>query len=199
MSKLLIIGAGGHGKVIADAALESGVWCDIVFLDDAWPNKVKSGIWDIHGKVNHMSQWLGVCSAAVVAIGNNQLRMELQQKLIKAGYSIATIVHPSAQVSRHAKLGAGSVVLANAVVSVDAEVGDAVIINTSATIDHECLLCKGVHIAPGVHLGGGVAVGEFSWIGIGSAVRQGVRIGSNVVIPLGSRVICDVVNSSELS
>ena len=134
MSTLLIIGAGGHGKVVADAALATGYWNEIAFLDDAWPDKRTNGPWAIHGKIDQLSGWKELCAHAVVAIGNNHLRMELQSKLVAVGFEVATIVHPSAQVSRFAKLGTGSVVFANAVVNVDAEVGDAAIINTAATM-----------------------------------------------------------------
>lgn len=192
MSALLIIGAGGHGKVVADAALETGEWGEIVFLDDAWPEKKKNGLWDIHGKVDQLANWKGNCASAVVAIGNNHLRMELQSKLIAVGFEVATIVHPSATVSRFAKLGIGSVVFAHAVVNVDAVVGEAAIINTAATIDHDCQLGKGVHIAPGANLGGGVVVGDFSWVGIGAAVSHYLLIGAEVTVGAGAVVINNI-------
>jgi sugar O-acyltransferase (sialic acid O-acetyltransferase NeuD family) len=192
MSALLIVGAGGHGKVVADAALETGKWNEIVFLDDAWPEKKKNGQWDIRGKVDQLADWKGRCASAVVAIGNNHLRMELQSKLLAAGFEVATIVHPSARVSRFARLGAGCVVFANAVVNVDAEVGDAAIINTAATIDHDCRLGKGVHVAPGANLGGGVAVGDFSWIGIGAAIRHYISIGADVTVGAGAVVVSNI-------
>lgn len=194
MSALLIIGAGGHGKVVADAALETGKWNEIMFMDDAWPEKKKNGQWDIHGRVNHLADWKSRCAHAVVAIGNNHLRMELQFKLVDAGFEIATIVHPSAQVSRFARLGAGCVVFANAVVNVDADVGDAGIINTAATIDHDCCLGKGVHVAPGANLGGGVTVGDFSWIGIGAAICHYISIGTDVTVGAGAVVISNILD-----
>jgi sugar O-acyltransferase (sialic acid O-acetyltransferase NeuD family) len=192
MSTLLIIGAGGHGKVVADAALATGRWDEIVFLDDGWPEKQTNGPWTIHGKVDQLPDWKGRCAHAVVAIGNNHLRMELQSKLVAAELEVATIVHPSAQISPFAKLGAGSVVFANAVVNVDAEVGDATIINTAATIDHDCRLGKGVHVAPGANIGGGVIVGDYSWIGIGAAIRHYTQIGANVTVGAGAAVISNI-------
>ena len=194
MSTLLIIGAGGHGKVVADAALATGHWNGIVFLDDAWPEKKTTGPWTIHGKIDQLTDWKGRCAHAVVAIGNNHLRMELQSQLVAAGFDVATVVHPSAQVSPYAKLGAGSVVLANAVVNVDATVGDATIINTAATIDHDCRLGKGVHIAQGANIGGGVIIGDYSWIGIGAAIRHYSRIGADVTVGAGAAVISDILD-----
>lgn len=194
MSALLIIGAGGHGKVVADAALESGKWSDILFLDDAWPEKKSNGAWEILGAANHMRDWKGRATHAVVAIGNNQLRMELQAKLVAAGFEIATIIHPSARVSRFARLGKGSVVFANAVINVDARIGEAAIINTAATVDHDCQLGVGVHVAPGANLGGGVTVGNFTWIGIGAAVRHYTTIGENVTVGAGAVVVANIAD-----
>jgi sugar O-acyltransferase (sialic acid O-acetyltransferase NeuD family) len=194
MPALLIIGAGGHGKVVADTALETGKWDEIFFLDDAWPEKKKNGIWDIHGKIDQLASWNTKCESAVVAIGNNYLRLELQSKLIDDGFTVATIVHPTARVSRFAKLGLGCVVFANAVVNVDAEVGDAAIINTAATVDHDCRLGKGVHIAPGANLGGGVVVGDLSLIGIGAVIRHYISIGRQVTIGAGAVVVSNIDN-----
>lgn len=192
MSALLIIGAGGHGKVVADAALDTGRWDEIVFLDDAWPDKQVNGRWAVQGKVEQMLEWKSRCVQAVVALGNNQLRMQLQSRLILAGFEMATVVHPSASISRYARLGVGCVVFANAVVNVDAEVGDAAIINTAATVDHDCHLGNGVHIAPGANLGGGVTVGDYSWIGIGAAVRHYQSIGAGVTVGAGAVVVNNI-------
>lgn len=192
MASLLIIGAGGHGKVVADAAIESQEWSEIVFLDDAWPARQENGSWHIHGKILQSAEWLQHCSHAVVAMGNNRLRTEIQATLIAQGFRMATVIHPSAQISRHAKIGQGSVVFANAVINVDAVIGDAAIINTAATVDHDCRLGNGVHIAPGAHLGGGVLVGDLSWVGIGSSVRHYLSIGTNTTIGAGAVVVSSI-------
>lgn len=194
MPALLIIGAGGHGKVVADTALEAGKWSEILFLDDAWPEKKRNGAWDIHGNMEMIESLKLRCTNAIVAIGNNHLRIELQSTLVAAGFEIATIVHPSARVSRFAKIGKGSVVFANAVINVDAQIGEAAIINTAATVDHDCQLGRGVHIAPGANLGGGVAVGDFSWIGIGAAVRHYTSIGADVTVGAGAVVVNNIAD-----
>lgn len=192
MNKLLIVGAGGHGKVVADIALETGKWDNIIFLDDAWPEKIKNGRWYIHGNTSAPEKWLDRCEQAVVAIGDCKLRLSFQTKLRAAGFELPSIVHPSARVSCFAKLGVGCIVCANAVVAVDAEVGDGVIINNSATVDHDCRLGKGVHVAPGANVGGGVVVGDFSWIGIGASVRHYISIGKNVTIGAGAVVVSNI-------
>jgi len=186
MSVLMIVGAGGHGKSVADAALESGQWDEIIFLDDSWPGKLSNDHWEICGNTELLTEWKSRCDGAVVAIGNNYLRVELQSRLVAAGITIATIVHPSSCVSRFATLGAGCVVLANAVVNIDAKVGDAAIIGPSVVIDHDCCLGDGVHIATGVSLGGGVVVGDCSCVGIGAAVCHSVEIAANVSVSVGA-------------
>lgn len=192
MNALLILGAGGHGKVVADTALEMCKWNEVIFLDDAWPEKQKIGHWDICEKISNLAKLKPRCKEAVVAIGNNHLRMELQNRLVEVGFDIANIIHPSAKVSRFAYIGSGSVVFANAVVNVDAVIAEGAIINTAATIDHDCQLGMGVHISPGANLGGGVKVGDFSWVGIGASVRHLVSVGANVTIGAGAVVVSDI-------
>lgn len=192
MAALLILGAGGHGKVVADAALESGNWDGVVFLDDAWPEKGVNGRWPVAGNMQELHCWRDHCKDAVVAIGNNQLRMQLQARLLTAGFNVVSVIHPAATVSCYATLGVGSVVFAGAVINVDATIGDGAIINTSATVDHDCILGVGVHVSPGAHLGGGVKVGDYSWIGIGVSVKHLVLLGSNIVVGAGAVVVEDL-------
>lgn len=192
MAALLILGAGGHGKVVADAALETGDWDEIVFLDDAWPEKNIIGCWPVAGNMQELCCWRDRCKDAVVAIGNNQLRMRLQARLVTGGFNVVSVIHPAATVSRYATLGVGSVVFAGAVINVDATIGDGAIINTSATIDHDCILGVGVHVSPGAHLGGGTKVGDYSWIGIGASVKHLTSIGSNTIVGAGAVVLGDI-------
>lgn len=192
MAALLILGAGGHGKVVADAALETGNWDEVVFLDDAWPEKNIIGCWPIVGNIQELHSWRDRCKDAVVAIGNNQLRMRLQARLVTDGFNVVSVIHPAATVSRYATLGVGSVVFAGAVINVDATIGDGAILNTSATVDHDCILGVGVHVSPGAHLGGGTKVGDYSWIGIGASVKHLTSIGSNTIVGAGAVVLGDI-------
>lgn len=192
MAALLILGAGGHGKVVADAALETGNWDEVVFLDDAWPEKKVNGRWPVAGNMQELRSWRDRCIDAVVAIGGNQLRMQLQARLVTAGFNVVSVIHPAATVSRYATLGAGSVVFAGAVINVDATIGDGAIINTSATVDHDCVLGVGVHVSPGAHLGGGAKVGDYAWIGIGASVKHLASLGSNTVVGAGAVVLGDI-------
>ena len=188
MTTLALLGAGGHGKVVADAALLAG-WRNVVFFDDAWPNVQVNGRWPVVGNMAALFQRLDEFDGVLVSIGNCAARWQKQQVLQAAGAKFATVVHPRACVSPFATLGSGTVVMAGAVVNIDAEVGAACVINTGASVDHDCALAHGVHICPGTHLSGNVTIGACSWIGVGAAVRQGTHIGAGVTVGAGAVVV----------
>lgn len=186
--RLAVLGASGHGKSVADAAMESG-WTELVFFDDRWPALTVNGHWPVIGTTADLLANAPAFDGIVVAIGNCSVRWERHQALVAAGAAMASVIHPRATVSRYAQVGKGAVVLAGAVVNVDAVIGDACIINTGATVDHDCVLGQGVHVSPGAHLAGNVAVGALSWVGVGSAVRQGIGIGAGVMVGAGCVVV----------
>lgn len=191
MKRLAILGASGHGKVAADTAECCG-WQHIDFFDDAWPTVTSNGPWTVIGATADLLKRITDYSAVAVAIGNNRTRLLKLSELRSAGAELVTLVHPSATVSRHARVGEGAVLCAGVVVSACAEIGVGSILNTGCSVDHDCVLASGVHISPGAHLAGGVKVGSCSWIGIGASVRQLVSIGENVVVGAGAAVINDV-------
>lgn len=189
MKRLAILGAGGHGRVVADAAEASGAWQEIVFFDDAWPERKTSGPWPIVGNLAALLQQCQEFDGVVVGIGANRVRLSNTETLATAGARLATIIHPRATISRHAGVGAGSVVFAGAVVNIGARIGQACIINTAATVDHDCQVADGVHISPGANLAGGVTVGTCSWIGANAGIRQQISIGAHAVIGVGAVVV----------
>ncbi|MEW5823158.1 MAG: acetyltransferase [Pseudomonadota bacterium] len=191
MKRLAILGASGHGKVVADAAECCG-WSSIVFFDDAWPNRAVNGAWSVQGTTEVLMSKLDEFDGVVVGIGNNHIRHAKLQALQAAGAPVVSIIHPAATVSRHARIGSGSVVFAGAVVNVDASIGAGSILNTGCSIDHDCVLDEAVHISPGARLAGGVHVGEQSWVGIGASVRQLIHIGARVMVAAGAVVVADV-------
>jgi sugar O-acyltransferase (sialic acid O-acetyltransferase NeuD family) len=191
MKRLAILGASGHGKVVADAAVAAG-WDEIVFYDDAWPRRGTNGRWAVAGDTAGLVDALNDYDGVIVGVGNNRTRLALTRRLIGAGADLVSIIHPQAVVSRYAGIGHGTVAFAGAVVNVDSSVGRACIINTGATVDHDCTLADAVHLSPGTHLAGGVTVGEASWVGIGACVKQLVTIDSDVTVGAGAVVVSHV-------
>ena len=187
--RILILGAGGHGKVAGDCAAESGQWTDVLFFDDRWPALAHCGPWAVAGRGADLEGQCQPQDQAFVAIGDTSARLAWLQRFRAAQISIATIVHPRAVVSRLAVLGAGTLVVAGAVVNADTRTGVGTIINTGATVDHDCELGDGVHIGPGAHLAGGVLIGPGSLVGIGAVVRQQIVIGSRVTVGAGAVVV----------
>jgi len=193
VKKLAILGASGHGKVVADTAECCG-WQTVEFYDDAWPALEKNGAWPVLGDTATLLKQTNLFDGIIVAIGNNRIRHKKLLELQAAGARLCSLVHPAATLSRYVSLGEGSVVFAGAVVNVDTRIGLGAILNTGCSIDHDCELGTAVHVCPGARLAGGVAVGGLSWIGIGASVRQLVRIGSGVMVGAGAAVTADVAD-----
>lgn len=189
--KLAILGASGHGKVVADTAECCG-WQDILFFDDAWPQMADIGNWLVAGNTETLLSRAGEFDGILVAIGNNAIRRAKLEQLKLSGARLPVLIHPSAVVSSRASIGLGTVVFASAVVNAYAIIGDGAILNTGCSVDHDCTLGLCVHISPGARLAGGVDVGDGSWIGIGACVTQLIRIGSNVVVGAGAAVVHDI-------
>ncbi|HUP35368.1 MAG TPA: NeuD/PglB/VioB family sugar acetyltransferase [Candidatus Limnocylindria bacterium] len=165
---IVVIGAGGHAKVLISTLIARGFSIEAVLDDD----DSKWGM-DVQGtRVSRIERERG--GSGIIGIGDNAQRRELARAL---NFEWQTVVHPSACVHLSAKVGRGTVVFAGAVVQPDAVIGDHVIVNTGATIDHDCVIGDYAHLAPGVHLAGSVHVGEGAFLGIGSVVIPGVKIG----------------------
>jgi sugar O-acyltransferase (sialic acid O-acetyltransferase NeuD family) len=194
--KLLIIGASGHGKVVADAALSSGGWTDIAFLDDRFGQMVPPLGMPLIGRTDDLSRFAGEYAALAIAVGDAAIRMRLVQMGQARGILMPNIVHRTAVISPFATLGTACVVFAQAVINPDTALGNGCIVNTGATVDHDCSIGDGVHVCPGAHLAGDVRVGNHSWIGIGASVKQGISIGCNVTVGAGAVVVADVPDST---
>jgi sugar O-acyltransferase (sialic acid O-acetyltransferase NeuD family) len=195
MSRLAILGASGHGRVVADAALTTSQWTEVVFFDDKWPALKRTGPCDVIGTLDAFRQESGRHEGCCIAIGDNRTRLRVHRELEKLGAKLVTIVHASAVVSVHAQVARGCMVLANAVIAPFARLGSSCIVNNGATVDHDCELGDAVHVSPGAHLGGNVRVGAESWIGIGAAVRHEVGIGTGATIGAGAVVVSDVAGN----
>jgi len=189
-SFLILYGAGGHGKVLADALWGNGAFRILGFIDDARTGEHAG--YPILGGRSSLEQYRGQDVQCIVSIGDCAVRAGVQEALEHNGFRIASVFHPSATVARSARIGPGSVVLAHAVIGPDVVLGKGCIVNTGASVDHDCSVGSYVHIAPGVHIAGGVRIGEQTLIGIGSCVRELCCIGSHVTIGAGAAVVTDV-------
>lgn len=191
--RLVIIGASGHGKVVADIALKLNRWREVVFLDDNESLKESLGLRVVGTSADALK--FVEDSDLFVAIGSNPVRERFQSRLVDAGASVPVLVHPSAVIGSEVIIGDGSVVMAGVVVNCCTRIGLGCIINTGATVDHDCCIEDFVHISPGVNLAGSVLVGNRSWLGIGSKVINNINITGNCNIGAGSLVVKDITDS----
>ncbi len=173
---LLILGAGGHGRSVAEAALASGEWSQIVFLDDSCtPGQMVLG-WPVAGTLNATGDWRDRCQGAIAAVGNNGVREAWVGLISQAGIPLPSIIHPHSWISPSARIGEGCAIMAGAVVGALADVGRAAIVNSNATVDHDAVLGDFAHLGVGVQLAGGVVVGAKAWLQAGCICGYGANI-----------------------
>lgn len=188
--KLLIVGASGHGKVVADIAKQMSKWNSIAFLDDnefittSPSNKVL-------GRTSDALKYKDEADF-FVAIGNNATREKIQEKLLCEGLSVVTLVHPRSVVCSDVEIGVGTAVMAGVVINSSSKIGKGCIINTSSSLDHDNVICDYVHVSPRVSLAGNVRVGKSTWLGIGSVVINNVNISSGCIVGAGAVVVRDI-------
>lgn len=183
---LYVFGASGHGKVVAEAALRSGVHDVVGFLDDD-PAKWKLRLLDLP-VLGGLDALPATLAAVALGVGSNRARLVLLHRLHERGVTVVSVLHPSSVVASGVSLGAGSYVGPGAVVHVDACVGRACILNSGSVVEHDNVLADGVHISPNAALGGNVEIGEGAHIGLGAAVLPGVTIGAWAVVGAGAVV-----------
>ncbi|MFH5923538.1 acetyltransferase [Roseomonas xinghualingensis] len=190
--RLVVIGAGGHAKVVIEAVRAAAAGELVGTIDPAPASGSVLGIPVLGGDdilPRLLSEGIG---AAVVALGSNALRERIGSRLREMGFVLPTIVHPSAFVAPSARLGEGVVIMARAVVGTEATVGDLAIVNTGAVLDHDNRIGRAAHVAPACGLAGNVRVGDRALIGVGSAVRPDICIGADAVVGAGSAVVAEV-------
>lgn len=186
VKRLVIIGASGHGKVIADIAVRNG-YEEIVFLDDDESIKECAGF-PVIGKT---CEARNIDGDKIVAIGNAKIRERIQSEL----ENVVTLIHPVAVISRRVTIGTGSVVMAGAIINTDVVIGKGCIINTGASVDHDCRIGDFAHISVGAHVAGTCEIGKKTWIGAGATVSNNVNICGDCMIGAGTVVIKDIDKS----
>lgn len=189
---LLILGAGGHGRVLADAAVSAGRRV-LAYADEEPRAESYAGVPVRKIRASAVPQLAAELGAeVVVAVGSNRTRQRLQLELQRADVPLGTIVHPSSVIAASARLGAGVVVLAGAVVGVDVELLEGCIVNTGARVDHDGVIGAFSHLSPGATLGGEVSVGEGTHLAVGVSVRNRIRIGRWCMVGVGAAVVKDL-------
>lgn len=191
--RLIVIGAGGHGKVAVDVAENMQLYSEIAFLDDNKNEKDVLG-YPVLGKCDQMTKYIPE-SDFFVAIGNSKARERLVTSLEKYRASIATLIHPKATVSCYAEIEVGTIVMAGAVVQPGTAVEKGCIINTCASVDHDCQIGAYTHIAVGAHVCGAVSVGNHAWIGAGATVKNDIAICDDVTVGAGATVVKNITES----
>lgn len=196
LGTLVILGAGGHGKVAASVASQCG-WSRVLFLDDRYDGQAcQVSRWSLVGKPDDLP---GLdAQAAFVAVGNAEVRAKLTARVRAAGVPLATLVAPSAILDESVQLGPGVLVAPGAIINVDAAIDEGAIINTGAIIEHDVVIGAFSHVCPGASLAGEVRVGHHSWIGIGATVRQGIIIGDHCLVGAGAAVVTDLGHESRV-
>lgn len=187
--KLVIIGASGHGKVIADIALKNGYEI-IGFLDDNDSLKEICGF-PVLGSTKNVCEYKENYEF-VIAIGNNEIREK-----IATTYDVkwATLVHPTAIIGMQVQIGEGTVIMANAVINPCATVGRHCVINTGAIVEHDNYLADYVHVSPSATLAGTVIIGRGTHIGVGACVKNNTNITENVVVGAGAAVVKNITEA----
>lgn len=193
MKRLIIIGAGGHGKVVADIADKQGGYGSICFLDDG---KRDDFIYPILGGVDAIEKFVKN-SDFFVAIGNADTRKKITEKIRKAKGKIVSLFHPNAVIGANVVCGEGVVVMAGAVINSSSKIGNGVIINTCSSVDHDCIIGDYTHISVGAHIAGNVKIGDNTWISAGAIVINNLEIVNDCIIGAGAVVVKNINESGK--
>lgn len=191
MSKLIVImSAGGQGRVILDAAVAAGH--DVVGVLDDTANQPTVSERPVLGGPDSWPAHVEACEAFLVAMAQNNQRRPLAEAILGSGHRLETILHPLSSISPFASIGRGVAVMPGAVVGPDSTIGDFSIVNTNCAVDHDCVLGTAVQLGPGVTMPGGVRIEDGAFVGAGATILPGVTIGRLAIVGAGAVVTRDV-------
>ena len=194
--KLIIIGAGGHARVVVDAAREAGyLLLGIIDTDYRGQKEYILGC-QVIGDFDALSNFDPAETVVAIAIGNNQKRADYSHRVKGLGFLAPKIIHPTAIISNQASISDGTFVNTGAIINAGAEISGNTIINSGVIIEHEVVIGKNCHICPGVKIGGRTKVGDNTVVGIGSSIIDYISVGYDVSIGAGSVIIHDVKSGS---
>jgi len=181
--------------VVLDCALSQEIYSDISFLtNDTSINTIANFIvyQECDFNLENLIHFYKKFDEVIVAIGNNNVRLNKSNYLLENGIKLATLIHSHALVSRFSKIEDGTVIFANAVINPFSNIGRACIINTGVVVEHDCKIEDGVHISPNASIAGTVSIGEKSWVCVGGVISNNINVGSNSVVGAGGVVVDDV-------
>lgn len=199
--KLIIIGSGGHSRVVIDCAkLNNYDIAGIIDLNFQNPDQLEFiGSIPVIGNIGELEKFDSSSIKVFIAIGDNNLRKETYNILKAKGYIIPTLIHPSANISRlNTKIGSGSLINVGAIINSFSEIGDGCIINSGAIIEHENLIGDFTHVAPGSKIAGRCKIGNQTFIGLGSNIVESISIGNSVTVGAGSVITKDISNNQKI-
>lgn len=193
MSTIYVYGAGGHGKVVADAAVAAGMEVR-GFIDDGHEVTVRGplGLPVVGGGAWLTSQEAPADVSVALGIGDNRARHVVSERLAAAGIAVVTVIHPRATVAPSATIAAGTVLFAGAVANADATIGGGVIVNTGAIVEHDCIVGDFAHLAPNATMGGGARLGARAWLGLGASIIHGGSVGADSIIGANAAVVREI-------
>lgn len=197
---LVIVGAGGHGRVCADIAEAAGFTIH-GFADDN--HELGETINGHQCVANTFEDIKEHCQPGYrlffVAIGDNGVRQEIYNMAVALNYDIPTIIHPAAIVSRHASIGLGTMIMPGAIVNANATIGNCCILSAGCSVDHDCIIEESVQVSPGVAIAGGVTIGEKSFIGTGASIIPGITVGKGCLVGAGAAVTKDIEDGGRVA
>jgi sugar O-acyltransferase (sialic acid O-acetyltransferase NeuD family) len=192
-SPVVVIGAGGHGRVVLDILVQATQYQVTGFIDSnaALKGRRVDGV-PILGDLDCLPGLRSQIAGVIVAVGDNGVRRAFADRVEEMGFELINAIHPSAHLAHNVTLGRNVVVAAGALICAHCQIGDSVILNTGCIVDHESMIGTAAHICPGARLAGRVTVESGAFIGIGATVIQGLRIGCEAIVGGGAVVIRDV-------
>lgn len=189
MQRLLIVGAGGHGRSVAEAVVAQNVYKLVGFVDDGYVSGAYVLVWPVLGVANSLPSLREQADCVLVAIGNNATREKWVASALAAGFSLATVVHPNAIVSPSARVGAGTAIMAGAIVGTEASLGVACIVNAGAVVDHHAVVEDFGHLGVSACMAGGALLRRGAWMQAGSALGYGVKVDAGTVLLPGQGLV----------
>jgi acetyltransferase EpsM len=193
MKKIILIGNGGHAKVIRDLVKKSESYQLVGYLDDAIVRKsyINEIVYD---SLTNISNYYRT-HHFIIAIGDNNKRQQIVHRFANIKLNYATLLHPTATIGSNVKIDQGSVIMPNTTINADTTIGKHCIINTMSCIEHDNKICDYVHIAPNATLTGNVVINQGAFIGASTTIIPNINIGKNVIVGAGSTVIKDIADN----